>query len=173
MRRLFSISLLILLFSTYCRKHNSSDIVEVENMKVSQIDETISKNNEKIQSMRAYYGMKDVFAPDGKMVRVYIGRTLETQWGPIFAPVIYLFDEKKRILAEYNILELIDERFWSGDIDITYNNERNSFDMLFSLDAYGNYGTAFIDLNTNKFVRELLKIDREGTSEQERQLQGR
>jgi hypothetical protein len=29
--------------------------------------------------MRVYYGMEDVFVPDGKMVCVYIGRTLETQ----------------------------------------------------------------------------------------------
>lgn len=93
------------------------------------------------------------FTPDGKLLRAYNTEIFETRWGPVYdAPILYLYDREDRILAIYNVFELIFEKSWGGVIRIIYNNERNSFDMIFSLDAYGNYGTAYIDLNTNEFV---------------------
>ncbi|MDR2259035.1 MAG: hypothetical protein LBE14_07800 [Treponema sp.] len=100
--------------------------------------------------------------PDGRLLRVYNSDIFETQWGPVYdAPVIYLYDKENKVLATYNVFESVFEKSWGGNIDVTFNSKRNSFDMVFSLDAYGNYGTAYIDLNTNEFVRELLEVDRD------------
>jgi hypothetical protein len=151
MRKLILISLLIPLFA-FCEKRNTNVIPE------SIIINSDNQNYENLQSMKVYRGTEDIFAPNGKMLRVYNSETMETPWGPIYAPIIYLYDIEKNALAKYDIIDLVSDNFWGGNIDITYNEERNSFDMVFSLDAYGNYGTAYIDLNTNKFVRELLII---------------
>ena len=45
--------------------------------------------------------------------------------------------------------------------------------MLFSLDAYGNYGTAYIDLNNNEFIREadIIYPSEQDLAEQELQNQ--
>ena len=76
------------------------------------------------------------------------------------------------MLEIYNVFDIIFEGSWGGNIGTKYNNDRNSFDMVFSLDAYGNYGTGYIDLNTNEFVRELLTIPRDAQDEQEFLRQG-
>jgi len=163
-----------LLFFTDCKKENINiiDGKNIENSEIHKVNESINHGLENIQSLKIYRGMKGMLAPDGKMLYVYIGKTLETQWGQIYAPVIYLYNEDKHVLSTYDILKLVDERFWGGDIEITYNNKRNSFDMVFSLDTYGNYGTAYIDLITNEFVRELLMIPIDMQREQEREQQG-
>jgi len=56
--------------------------------------------------------------------------------------------------------QIVFNKNWGGGIDIKYNSERNSFDIIFSIDARGNYGTGYIDLNTNEFIRELKIIER-------------
>jgi hypothetical protein len=104
--------------------------------------------------MVPYQGMKKTVAPDGKTICVYNGKTKETQWGPLYAPVAYLYDKENRELYKYDILELISDQFWGGIIDISYNNVRNSFDMIFSVDAHANFGTAYIDLNSNQFIKD-------------------
>jgi hypothetical protein len=156
----------------FCEKQNTS-VIESNN-KYSDPNQAsvITHDSENLQSMTVYRGTEDVFAPNGKVIRIYNSKTMETQWGPIFAPVIYLYDIEKKELAKYEILDIISENFWGGNIDVTYNNERNSFDMIFSLDAYGNYGTAYIDLNTNEFVRELATMPNDERNEQISQHQG-
>jgi hypothetical protein len=181
-RAFISILFLMFLFLFFlilnCRKQNVSGITDAnkENVQIGQIAEPYIRNSENIPPIPSgmyYYGTQDLSTPDGRLLRIYNSEIFETQWGPVYdAPIIYLYDKENRVLATYNVFELVFEKSWGGDITIKYNNERNSFDMVFSLDAYGNYGTAYIDLNTNKFVRELLAIDREET-EQERQQQGR
>jgi hypothetical protein len=152
-----SILLLMPLLFTYCKKQDSRVFSETDEPTVQQTDEHIPRNSEDIQPMGIYptYAPEGTVAPDGKMIRVYNNETMETQWGPVYAPVIYLYDKENKELAKYNIRDLISEDFWGGAIHITYNNDRNSFDMVFSIDKYGNYGTAYIDLNTNQFIREL------------------
>jgi hypothetical protein len=49
---------------------------------------------------------------------------------------------------------VISDQFWGGVIDISYNNARNSFDMIFSVDAHANFGTAYIDLNSDQFIKD-------------------
>jgi len=118
-------------------------------------------------------GGPDGFAPDGKMLRAYNSKIFETLWGPVYdAPILYLYDKENKILATYNVFELIFKNNGGGEIQIAYNEERNSFDMIFSLDAHGNYGTAYIDLNTNEFIRELLTIPEDEQREREREQQG-
>lgn len=178
-RAVISFLVFFVLSFSNCKKQNVVDSADIKkgNSQIDQIDEPYIRTPENIPpippGMRMYnsIGTDDVFAPDGKMVRVYVGKTLETQWGPIHAPVIYLYDKENRILFKYNILDLVSEDFWGGTIEIKYNNERNSFDMVFSLDAHGNYGTAYIDLNTNQFVRELLIIPDERDEQALQRLQ--
>jgi hypothetical protein len=159
---------LFLLLSN-CIKQNTRNIVE---RKEANVYEPVIQNSENTQSLGIYSGSEDVYAPDGKMIRVYNGKKEETSWGPIYSPIIYLYDGKNRILAIYNTLDLVSESFWPGSIRIIYNSERNSFDMIFSLDEYGNYGTANIDLNTNKLVHELVTIPNAERNEQILQRQG-
>jgi hypothetical protein len=135
----------LVLFLICCRKENIGVVNEPK--------------TEDMQPMGIYQGTEEMVAPNGKIIRVYnAAETMETQWGPLYAAVIYLYDKDQKELAKYNILELISENFFGGDIRITYNNKRNSFDMTFSRDAYGNYGTAFIDLNTNQFIRDSFEV---------------
>jgi hypothetical protein len=44
--------------------------------------------------------------------------------------------------------------------------------MLFSLDGYGNYGTGYIDLNTNNYVRELDSIELSDEEKRSKENQG-
>jgi hypothetical protein len=152
-----------------CIKENSHEIVEKTGVNVY---EPVIQNSGNTPSLGIYSGSEDIYAPDGKMIRVYNGEVQETSWGPIYSPIIYLYDEKNRILAIYNTLDLVSESFWPGSIRIIYDSDRNSFDMIFSLDEYGNYGTAYIDLNTNKLIRELVTIPEDERNEQLLQRQG-
>lgn len=127
--------------------------MEVQNN--NQIEEYVIGNYSNIQPLPLGKYQEDTVAPNGKMLRVYTKEKKETQWGDIFTPIIYLYDKDGNELAVYDTKELFSEDdFWPGLIGIKYNKERNSFDMVFSLDAYGNYGTGYIDLNTDKYVRE-------------------
>jgi hypothetical protein len=164
--------LLLFLFES-CNKKNISNDTKSSNVKTNDVQIYQFFEPKSSNYLYIFTTDDDIVALNGKKIRVYNGKTKETPWGPLYAPVIYLYDKDNKELDKYDVLDLISENFWSGQIDITYNNERNSFDMVFSQDAYGNYGTAYIDLNTNKFVHELLAIDREGPSEEERQHQGR
>ena len=179
--RNYIISILALVFVvlslTYCKKQNTNTISETktETIDVYQFDEPFfrhSNNLPQIPPGLYHHITEDVFAPDGKMVSVYNREIFETPWGLDYdAPIIYLYDKENNVIATYDILDLVAKSFLGGDIIITYNKERNSFDMVFSLDAYGNYGTAYIDLSTNKFVRELERIERD-TGRNEHEMQG-
>jgi hypothetical protein len=177
-RAFISISFLVFLLFLNCKKQNVSSItgVEKEIFQIDQIDEPCIRNLEnspQIPPGMYYYGTKDLFTPDGKLLRIYNSEIFETQWGPIYdAPIIYLYDKENKVLATYNVFELVFEKSWGGNIDVTYNNEHNRFDMVFSLDAYGNYGTAYIDLNTNEFVRKLVAVPNDEKNEQILQHQG-
>lgn len=77
-----------------------------------------------------------------------------TDWGPIYAQNIYIYDtEKREVLHTYNVLELINEDFYGGIIQCSYNKTEKRFDFIFSLDAIGNYGTAYIDISNYSFHR--------------------
>ena len=167
-RHIFFFFLFFLQFSN-CEKQNTNNVVEtkIEETGTDQSNEFIIENSENILSLVRYYGMVDVFAPDGKMLCAYNDKTMETLWGPIFSPILYLYDKEKKVLAKYNTIDLVSEDFWPGNILSSYNKERNSFDMVFCLDAIGNYGTGYIDLSTNKFIRELLEIPRDSQFELE------
>jgi len=161
-----SIFLLIFLTFITCKKQNTDSISEVRTIEIYPIDEPVIRNFESLPATPAglynrgtEYGTAYVFAPDGKVICAYNSEIFETPWGPVYdAPVLYLYDKENKILATYNVFELIFKKHGGGEIQTTYNEKRNSFDMVFSLDAYGNYGTAYIDLETNEFVRELLII---------------
>ena len=108
-----------------------------------------------------YRGGPNCFSPDGKMLRVYKSEIFDTIWRQVYdAPIMYLYDYENNILAIVDVFEIVFNKDWGGGIDIKYNSERNSFDMIFSIDAHGNYGTGYIDLNTNEFIRELKSIER-------------
>jgi hypothetical protein len=156
---------LFFLFSIGCKGKNNEFVVEnnVElhnnnQVEDNQIEEYVVGNYSGIQPLPLGRYQEDTVAPNGKMLRVYIKEKKETMWGDIFSPIIYLYDKDGNELAIYDTVELLSEGFWPGLIGITYNKERNSFDMIFSLDAYGNYGTGYIDLNTNEYIRELLIV---------------
>jgi len=154
MRYHFVILSIFILFSMNCKR----EIIQTQ-----QIEEEIKRNTDNIEvpPLGFYYNKNEIFAPDGKLLRVYNAETEETLWGPISSPIIYLYDKDNIELAKFSTLVLISEDFWPGIIDISYNSERNSFDLTFSLDASGNYGTGYIDLNTNEYVRELLFLPQE------------
>jgi len=160
LRNTILISMFIFLFFSGCNKQIVNATIDVtENPIMYQDDILVIPDFEEIPPLGIYYRMDDMVAPNGKILRVYNDGIMETLWGPIYSPIIYLYDKGKKVLAKYNTIDLISNDFWPGVISITYNNERNSFDMVFSLDAYGNYGTGYIDLNTNEYVRELAVIE--------------
>jgi hypothetical protein len=172
------LSFVLIAFSlVYCKKQNTNIILETETEAIEayQFDEPFFRHSGNLPSIPPglyYHRTGDIFAPDGKMVSVYNREVSETPWGLYYdAPVIYLYDKDNNVIATYDILDLVSENFLGGDIIITYNKERNSFDMVFSLDAYGNYGTAYIDLGTNQFIRELKRIER-NTKNNEDEMQG-
>jgi len=171
--RIILFLLLVISFFIDCKNQKSGSISDKgkEILEVHQVNEPFIRNSENTPPVPPgmyYHGTKDGVAPDGKLLRVYNSEIFETQWGPVYdSPVIYLYDKDNVVLATYNVFESIFNSSWGGDIIITYNNERNSFDLVFSLDAYGNYGTAHIDLNTNEFVRDLLTIPSDGKKEAE------
>jgi hypothetical protein len=172
------VSFLVFLLFFNCKRQSVVGIVDAqkENSQVDRIDEPYIRTSENIPPIPPgmySYGMKDLFTPDGRLLCIYNSEIFETQWGPVYdAPVIYLYDKENKVLATYNIFELVFEKSWGGNIDVTYNSERNSFDMVFSLDAYGNYGTAYIDLNTNRLIRELVAIPNDERDERVLRRQG-
>ena len=77
-----------------------------------------------------------------------------TDWGPIYAQNIYIYDtERQEVLHTYNVLELVNDDFYGGIIECSYNKIENRFDFVFSMDADGNYGTAYIDISDFSFHR--------------------
>jgi hypothetical protein len=167
--RIFTILLFLFVFG--CKKQGAQ-VVEIKNTETDIASEVFVEDPGNTTTLTRYAGMDDVFSPDGKILRVYNNEVKETQWGPIYSPVIYLYDGENRILSKYNTFELVSEDFWPGNIRINYNNKRNSFDMIFGLDAYGNYGTGYIDLNNNRYFRELLSLPNDKQNDQEFQQQG-
>lgn len=78
-----------------------------------------------------------------------------TDWGPIYAQNIYIYDtEKRKVLHTYNVLELVGDDFYGGVIQCSYNKNEERFNFVFSLDAVGNYGTAYIDIKDYSFHRK-------------------
>ena len=147
----------IFLFSVSCNKQNTNTIEKTDNKinKVQETEESIGQNFYDIEILpkKKYYGMSDTFAPDGKKISVYNNEIKETPWGPIYSPIIYLYEKDGEELVKYNIYDLISEDFWPGNIDIAYNDERNSFDLSFYLEL-GDYGAGYINLDTNDYIRE-------------------
>ena len=166
------------MFFSNCGKQYNNDSseakLEEQEIYINDINQIInSENKPSLPSGFHYFGIEDIYSPDGKMLRIYSSEIFETEWGPVYdAPIIYLYDKENNVLGTYDVFVLIFERSWGGNIRITYNNDRNSFDMVFSLDSYGNYGTGYIDLNTNKFVRELLSLPKDETFERQFERQG-
>ena len=149
---------------------------DIENNIVSEqeIIEQVNINNVMLIEplpLGRYYNMVDNFSPDGKMLRVYNDEIMDTRWGPIFSPIIYLYGSNNEVLATYNTITLVSEYFWVGAIRINFNIERHSFDLYFSLDSPGNYGTGYIDLTTYEYIRELttVPLSAEEISARERQ----
>jgi len=179
MNKLIVLIMFIIIFFSGCKKNEiSKNIDTIDNpeihQEIKQGTEIVSQEFEEIPPLGKFRGIQDMEAPNGKILRVYNNEVMETPWRPIYSPVIYLYDQNKKVLAKYNTNFLISDDFWPGNIKITYNTERNSFDMIFSLDVYGNYGTGYIDLYTNEYIRELICIEptEEEILEKERQNQG-
>ena len=146
MRYYFVILSLFVLFSMNCKR---------ENIQTQQIEEEIKRNTDNIEvPPLGFYYNNDFVAPDGKMLRIYNDKIEETPWGNVSSPIIYLYDKDNNELKYFNTLELVSEDFWPGSIQIKYNHDRHSFDMIFSLDGHGNYGTGYIDLSNNSYIRE-------------------
>jgi len=79
--------------------------------------------------------------------------TKDTNWGPIILPSIEVYNyEKKAMLVSYDTLALLSEDFYGGNVGFKYREKTNAVYITFSLDAFGNYGMAYIDLNTLKLV---------------------
>jgi len=175
----FLLTLLVLIVFplTNCKKQNNTTISAEKEVyqfdeETYQFDEPFFRHSGNLPPIPPglyHHRTKDVFAPNGKMIRVYNREIYESRWGPDVPdydePILYLYDKDNNVIATYDVLELVYEKFLGGSIIITYNEKRNSFDMVFSIDSYGNYGTAYIDLNTNKFVRELERIERDARHE--------
>ena len=155
---LFFFVINVLLFVS-CKKEDNNNVIKIDKDEdiPSQIDEfeIINNENDDIIPFVTYGFSKDVTAPNGELIRIYNHRKKESPWGPIFSPIIYLYDSDWNVLGMYDTNTLISEDFWPGEIDVEYNIERNSFDMIFSADGIGNYGTGYINLNTYEYVREL------------------
>lgn len=166
---IISIFFFAFILSIGCKKQHTDNIPEpnITPVNIKKNEETITRNLDDIEphplgmyhgindtsSPCKMYGSKDIFSPNGKVLRVYNNEIKETLWGPIYSPIIYLYSRNNEELAKYDTHDLIAEDFWPGNVDVTYNNKRNSFDLSFQLEA-GNYGTGYIDLNTNEYFRE-------------------
>ena len=145
----------LILFSANCKKQTNTDIIK------SEMEGIAIRNSKSIQTLippgMHYLKSNDVLPAGGQNIFIYNSDILETQWGSLFGkPFIYLFDKENNLLETYDVQKLINDEFYGGSIEIFYNNERNSFDLTFSFGGYGDYGTAYIDLNTYEIVRELL-----------------
>ncbi len=177
MRGIIFLLLIILLFIT-CKKQDTVVINEEKPdvqliYPVSEPYIRIPENDPPMPSGMYPSGMDDGIAPEGKLLRVYESELLETLWGEIrVAPIMYLYDKDNRILGTYDVSKILSEKFWAGNIQIRYNSTRNSFDLIFSLDAYGNYGTGYIDLNTYEFIRELKIIEQTEEEKKRNEEQG-
>ena len=147
MNKYILLNLFLLLFISNCEK-------QTEKTKEDQSIAPVVEISEDSPSLEKYRGMPDELAPDGKTLRIYNDKVIETQLGHVYSPILYLYNKEGMTLAIYNIFDLIPRDFIPVSIDIFYNNKRNSFDLLFSANASGNYGTGYIDLNTNEYVRE-------------------
>jgi hypothetical protein len=167
LKQIMTISLLtiFILFNTHCKRQNGIDITpsEINNSERQDIVEPETQNPEIIplKIPEGMYFQDRIVSPDGKQLYIYNTETEDTQWGRMYgARVLFFYVRINNILATWNILDLIEGNpyyVWAVTITTTYNNERNSFDMIFS-NGYGSYGTAYIDLNTNEFIRELLQL---------------
>lgn len=152
-------------FFTYfsCEKHNNDIIKENTTVQkeIPQPELQSLQYSKIIQNLPLgiYEGTKDIITPNKKMVRIYNSEYMDTPWGIVYSPILYLYDENNYEIGKYTTNDLICEDFWPGNISFKYSNELNRLDMVFSLDVYGNYGSGFIDLNTNKYVRESSSID--------------
>ena len=167
-----SVSLLLLLIFASCKK--SDNISNNEPFDKYILEDTCKQDTVDIVPLPLgiYRGTEDVFSPNRKMLRVYNNEVMDTPWGSIYSPIIYLYSKENKELAKYNTDDLVSDNFWPGIIDITYNADRNSFDLIFSLDAYGNYGAGYIDLNTNVYFREVDSLSRDDEKEKKREQQG-
>ena len=172
---IFSIFFVSFLLSVSCKKQNTNTIAgtNTETNGIEEVKEITNQSQDDLKpfQLKRYYGMADVLSPDGMILRVYNNEIKETPWGPIYSPIVCLYNKDDVVLVKYNTIDLIDKDFWPGEIDITYNVERHSFDMLFSADGYGNYGTGYVDLNTNKYIRELIRIEPSEEEKLEKELQ--
>ena len=162
-KRFFAILIIVIALIVGCKKKEITN-TSISNFDVedtSEIEEISRQNIDEINPfpLGKYYYMEDIFSPNGTILRVYNNEVKETLWGPIYSPIIYLFDKDNKEIANFSTIDLVSEDFWPGNINITYNAERHSFDMIFSLDGPGNYGTGYIDLNSTKYIRESTNSD--------------
>lgn len=171
MNKIYNITkVLLLLIFLSCQKQDNIQTSETS-CKYSELsqDDIVDKqnfeNNDPVplnfHYITGFYDISEcINAPNGKKLCVYNNEAKETPWGTIYSPIVYLYNKNGEVLSTYDTFELISNDFWVGDIDRVYNAERNSFDLIFSLDAYGNYGTGYIDLETNEYVRELKTLEK-------------
>lgn len=163
---LTSLLFISFIFLENCKKLNNTVIDKtIETSEIKSMSESVIQKFDNTPALGIYYGMKDISSQDGTMIRVYNDKLKETAWGPIYSPVIYIFSKEGTVLAKYNTIDLFSRDFWPGDIEITYNDEQNYFHLVFSLDAYGNYGTANINLNTNILTRDIMIVKNDSRKE--------
>jgi len=156
-RKIILVFILVLFSSCFVHKKSANDAVKNE-MKAIAV-----RNSKSIQSVippeMFYHNSNDALPESGHNLFIYNSEIMETQWGPLYGiPIIFLFDNKNNLLTTYSVQELINDEFFGGSIEISYNNERNSFDLIFSFGGYGDYGTAYVDLSTYEIVRGFTSI---------------
>ena len=121
MYRYFCLILLFfsILFAFLACEKEDIDIISGindENFGITQIDEVFTECSENIPPIpQGLYSRveKHVYSPDGKMIFIYNSRIFESLWGPVYdAPIAYLYDKENRILATYDIFEMIFKGSW-------------------------------------------------------------
>ncbi len=137
-------------YSIYFQRNNEF----TENYPVRFIERFDTNRNEIVNTPFTTF---DLFAITDDEKYICFSRPVHkknTNWGPIYAQNIYLYDlDKREVLRKYDVLELVADDFYGGLIQCSYNKDEQRFDFIFSLDSVGNYGTAYIDLKEYIFHR--------------------
>ena len=153
----------ILTFSVCDGKRNNNEETGNNTLEVSVNKEPDNNSNTvnvlELVPRGMYYQGHRGLSPDGKHLYIYYTEIADSQFGELYGkPLMYLYDKDNNIISIYNVSEMLDHDFFGGLIYIDYNKERNSFDLVFQYGGYGDYGSAYINLNNYEINRELLTL---------------